>query len=150
MEEKESKKEGVTVLNHPINRGLGGALGTGLAFIKSKDFNVAVTFDADGQHDPRDIRKVLQPILRGKAEVVIGSRTLKNKAQIPWDRRIVIFLSNFLTWVLFGIKTSDSQSGFRAFSRKAIEKIKIKIAFSPDFLIKRLKLLFIALYANLT
>lgn len=141
----EAKKAGAIVVNHPINRGLGGALGTGLYWAKEKDVDLAVTFDADGQHDPCDIQKVLDPIMSGNADVVIGTRTKSGWSEIPWDRKIVLTLSNWLTWWLFGITTTDSTSGLRAFNRKAIEKIQIKtdqMEVSNEFFyeIKRCKL----------
>ena len=114
------------VLRHVLNRGLGGALGTGLVYAKRKSFDIAVTLDSDGQHDPKDIKKVIKPIIDKKADVVIGTRWKSNKSQIPWDRKIITICSNILTFFLFGIPTTDSQSGFRAFSKKALEKITIK------------------------
>jgi glycosyltransferase involved in cell wall biosynthesis len=122
----EAKKAGAIVVSHPINRGLGGSLGTGLYWAKERDIDCAITFDADGQHDPDDILKVSEPIIKGNTDVVIGTRTKFGWNEIPWDRKIVLTLSNWLTWFLFGIKTTDSTSGLRAFSRKAIEKIQIK------------------------
>lgn len=141
----EAEKSGAIVVNHPINRGLGGALGTGLYWAKVRDIDSAVTFDADGQHDPNDIQKVLDPIMSGNADVVIGTRTESGWGEIPWDRKIVLTLSNWLTWWLFGITTTDSTSGLRAFNRKAIEKIQIKtdqMEVSNEFFyeIKRCKL----------
>ena len=141
----EAKKAGAIVINHPINRGLGGALGTGLYWAKERDIDYVVTFDADGQHDPEDILKVSEPIISGNADVVIGTRTKLDWGEIPWDRKIVLTLSNWLTWWLFGIKTTDSTSGLRAFNRKAIEKIQIKtdqMEVSNEFFyeIKRCKL----------
>jgi glycosyltransferase involved in cell wall biosynthesis len=123
---KLAKKAGAKVVRHPINRGLGGALGTGLYWAKIKDFEFCVTFDADGQHDPSDLKKVLQPLYRNEADVVIGSRTKFGWREIPTDRKIILSLSNCLTWWLFGIKTGDSLSGFRAFNRRAIEKIQLR------------------------
>ena len=120
------KKAGVIVLRHPINRGLGGALGTGLYWAKIKDFDWCVTFDADGQHDPRDLAKVLEPLYSNSADVVVGTRTKLGWREIPGDRKFILSLSNWLTWWLFGIKTSDSLSGFRAFNRRAIEKIQLR------------------------
>ena len=122
---KEALKEGVKVISHPINRGLGGALGTGLAYTKLKNSSLMVTFDSDGQHDPKDILRVISPILKNQADVVIGSRTLKGANKIPIDRRLIIWGSNLITKLFFSVSTSDSQSGFRAFSRKAIRKINI-------------------------
>lgn len=121
-----ARQSGALVVRHPINRGLGGALGTGLYWAKTRDVRYAVTFDADGQHDPKDLQQVLDPLNKNKADVVIGSRTKESWQDIPFDRKIIIALSNLLTWGLFGMKTSDSLSGLRAFNRKAIEMIRLR------------------------
>ncbi len=121
----QAKKEKVKIISHPINRGLGGALGTGLAYAKKIKAKLVVTFDSDGQHDPKDIVKIIQPIISGEADVVIGSRTITGIKQIPLDRRVLIGASNILTTLLFSTKTTDSQSGFRAVSKKAFQKISI-------------------------
>lgn len=123
---KIAEKNKVQVLRHVINRGLGGALATGLEFAREKKADLAVTMDSDDQHDPLDIRKVINPIVQKKADVVIGSRFLKKGNIIPWDRQLVLWIGNLLTWFLFGIYTTDSQSGFRAFSQRAISKIKLR------------------------
>lgn len=121
-----AKKSGALVLRHPINRGLGGALGTGLYWAKIKNFDYCVTFDADGQHDPKDLKPVLKPLHYNKGDVVIGTRSKLGWKEIPADRKLILILSNWLTWWLFGIKTTDSLSGFRAFNRRAIEKIQLR------------------------
>lgn len=123
---EQAKKAKAKVIRHPINRGLGGALGTGLIYAKKHHFDYVVTFDADGQHDARQIRSLIAPLIKGKADVVIGSRTLTGWQQLPLDRRLIIFLSNLLTNLLFATQTTDSQSGFRAFNQKALQAIKIR------------------------
>lgn len=123
---EKARRAGAVVLTHPVNRGLGGALGTGLYWAKIRDFDCCVTFDADGQHDPKDIMPILQPLYYNKADVVIGTRTKLGWKEIPGDRKLILTLSNWFTWWLFGIKTSDSLSGFRAFNRRAIEKIQLR------------------------
>ena len=120
-----AKKSGAIVLKHGINRGLGGALGTGIKAAVLKKYPVIVTFDADGQHDVADIERVSVPILQGKADVVIGSR-LKNKKGMPWYRVWMNMLGNAVTYALFGIWCSDTQSGLRAFSLEAARKIQIR------------------------
>jgi len=72
------------------------------------------------------LNAVLESIYSGQADAVIGSRMMTGWKKIPVDRKLIITLSNILTWWLFGIKTSDSLSGFRAFNRKAIEDIQIR------------------------
>lgn len=117
---------GATVISHVINRGLGGALGTGFKYAKTHNFDLLITFDGDGQHNPDDIAPVIAPIVAGDADVSIGSRFLGYKGHMPWYRRVGIFGLNIITYLLFWIWTTDSQSGLRAFSRNAIEKIQIK------------------------
>ncbi len=116
----------VTTVSHWLNRGLGGALGTGFDYARVHGFDVMITFDADGQHHPDDIAPVIKPIVQKKADVVVGSRFLTKKGQMPWYRRIGIFGFNIITYLLFWVWTTDSQSGLRAFSKKAIQKIEIK------------------------
>ena len=123
---KVARQAGAIVVRHMVNRGLGGALGTGLHWAKAHDIQYAVTFDADGQHDPKDLILILEPLHKNTADVVIGSRTKSNWKNIPFDRRLMIAASNLFTWWLFGIRTGDSLSGFRAFNRIAIEKLQLK------------------------
>lgn len=135
----------VAVVRHVLNRGLGGAIGTGLEYAKRHKYDLAVTIDADGQHYPQDIKRLIRPIITQKAEVVIGSRFMGNLESMPPDRRFILFCSNSLTWILFGQKTSDSLSGFRAFGQRAIKSIQIKterMEVSNEFFseIKRLNL----------
>ncbi len=120
----QARRAGARVISHPLNRGLGGALGTGFMLAKKEKFDLVVTLDADGQHNPVDISRLIQPIIDGKADVVIGSRLMSST--MPPLRKLINIFSNIATFILFGIATSDSQSGFRAFSKKAIRKISIK------------------------
>lgn len=120
-----AEKYGAYVVSHPINRGLGGALKTGIDTAISLDADIIVTFDSDGQHDPDDIKRLIVPIQKRKADAVIGSR-LRNPRGMPFIRRIGNWGFNLVTFALFGVWTTDSQSGMRAFSRKAAEKIDIK------------------------
>jgi glycosyltransferase involved in cell wall biosynthesis len=120
-----ARSAGAIVLRHSINRGLGGALGTGLKAALLRGADVIVTFDADGQHRPEDIERLARPILCGDADAVIGSRMHKNRG-MPAVRVAINWLANLLTYLLFGVWTSDSQSGLRAFSRPAAEQIRIR------------------------
>lgn len=121
----QAAKEGVKVLRHLINRGLGASLATGFSYALRKRVDIMVTFDADGQHRGKDIARLIQPIINEKADVVIGSRW-KSRSMMPLTRQLVNWLSNIYTLVLFGIWTSDSQSGLRAFSKKALAKIQLR------------------------
>lgn len=119
-----ARKSGAWVIKHLLNRGLGGALKTLLAFAKMKKYDILVTFDADGQHCPADIEKLIVPIIKKQKDVVIGSRWSTSKS-LRWTRYWVNQFANILTFILFGVWSSDTQSGLRAFNRRAIEKINI-------------------------
>jgi UDP-N-acetylglucosamine---dolichyl-phosphate N-acetylglucosaminyltransferase len=116
--------EGVIRLRHLLNRGLGGALGTGISAALRLGAEVIVTFDADGQHDPDDIMQLVEPIEVGEAEVVIGSRML-DPSGMPYRRRLANWTANVVTYLLFGGWTTDSQSGLRAFSSRAAARMQI-------------------------
>lgn len=109
---------GVTVLRHKINRGKGAAAKTGIEAAKLLEADIIVTMDGDGQHDPADIPKLIAPIMDGDCEVVLGTR-LKNTAGMPWHKIIHNWIGNAITWYLFGLWVTDSQSGMRAYSKKA-------------------------------
>jgi len=116
----------VVLLRHAINRGLGGALGTGLAYARAHGADYVITYDADGQHAPEDIENVLGPLVAAKADAVIGSRLLNPKG-MPWYRVVGNWGLNVFTFLIFGMWTTDSQSGLRGFSRKALEQIEIRM-----------------------
>lgn len=142
-----AKKKKAKVVRHILNRGLGGAIGTGLAYAKQHGYGMAVTMDADGQHDPLDAKKVFYLLKSGKADVVIGSRLISTKGSMPADRILINRLANFFTYLMFGVLSTDSQSGFRGFNRRAIESINIRtdrMEVSTEIFseIKRLKLKF--------
>jgi glycosyltransferase involved in cell wall biosynthesis len=83
-----------------------------------------VTFDADGQHSPDDIGRMIEPIRTGRADVVVGSRMIDPRG-MPWTRQVANYLANFATWALLAVRTTDSQSGLRAFSREAARRVRI-------------------------
>lgn len=127
-------KTGILVLSHPINRGLGAALGTGFEYARQKNYGFLVTLDADGQHDPKEISRLVKPILANRADFVIGTRI--HKKGMPKSRRVLTFLASFATYFFTGVWTTDSQSGYRAFSKKGIENIFIetdRMEVSSDF-----------------
>lgn len=120
-----ARAAGARVISHLINRGLGGAIGTGLAYAKKNGYQFMVTFDADGQHDPKDLPLAFANLQQKQADVLIGTRINRGN-KIPWDRKWLNWLANGLTLLLYGVITNDSQSGFRGFSKNAIDQIKIK------------------------
>jgi len=115
----------ITVLSHKINRGKGGATKTGIEAAKLLKADIIVTMDGDGQHDPRDIQSLILPILEQSCEVVLGTR-LTNPEGMPWYKIIHNKIANIITWYLFGLWVTDSQSGFRAYSRHAAEVINTR------------------------
>lgn len=121
-----AQKQKVKVLTHKINRGLGASLSTGLEYARLTDSDYAITMDSDGQHDSQDINNIFKALLSSKADVVIGSRMINPDNPMPFFRKTFNFLSNLITKILFGIYSTDSLSGFRGFSKKAINKIHLK------------------------
>jgi len=113
---------GAEVIRHERNMGYGAAIGSLLKRAREVGADIMVTLDADGQHDPDYIPRLIEPVMRGEADIVIGSRFLANEADIPAYRRIGIKIINWVTG-RGSNKISDTQSGFRAYSRKAIEVI---------------------------
>ena len=134
----EAKRAKVHVLDHIINRGLGAAIKTGKEYAIRKRADLMVTFDGDGQHHPADVEKVIRPILTRKADLVIGSR-FKKKQKVPVDRLILNWFANFATFIIFGVYTTDSQSGLRAFSKKGLQLVDFKadrMDFSSEILLE--------------
>jgi glycosyltransferase involved in cell wall biosynthesis len=139
---KIAKELGATVIEHERNLGYGSAIKS--IFLKAREINadVLVTFDADGQHRIEDINAILEPIKNNIADIVIGSRFLNNNQEIPKYREIGIKAITKLTNVTGGTKITDSQSGFRAYSKKILEKIEPKesgMGISTEILIKTQK-----------
>lgn len=117
-----ASKTGVTVLKHLINRGKGAATQTGLDAAKLLNAEIVVTIDADGQHHEKDIIKLIQPISDGQVDVALGSRFLEPN-KIPTHKVFMNKIANIITYLFFGLLVNDSQSGFRAYNRKAIDMI---------------------------
>jgi glycosyltransferase involved in cell wall biosynthesis len=108
----------VLALRLKVNRGKGAAVKTGIMAANLLDADVVVTMDGDGQHDPADIKPLITPILEGKSDVVLGSRLLQRE-EMPKIKVLANTIGNFFTWLFYGLLVSDSQSGFRAYSRYA-------------------------------
>jgi glycosyltransferase involved in cell wall biosynthesis len=119
-----AKFAGATVIKHEINRGKGAALNTGFKFASAiEGVEAIITIDGDGQHNPAEIPTLTRPILTGAADIVIGSRFLNIKSDIPGWRQIGQHALTVATNLSSGTPLTDSQSGFRAFSKKAIENL---------------------------
>jgi len=120
-----AKRAGAVVLSHVINRGVGAATQTGLEAAQRIGAEIAVTIDADGQHQAKDIKNILAPLIDHKNDIVIGSRFMTAENSIPWARKIFNNAANVITFFLAGIYLTDTQSGLKAFSKKALESIQI-------------------------
>lgn len=119
---EKASRPNVTVLDLPINLGIGGAMQTGYQYAEHHHFDLAVQVDGDGQHPPAEIYKLLQQYFLTKANVVIGSRFISKEGfQSSLLRRIGIAYFYWLNRLFIGKKFYDSTSGFRLFDREAIK-----------------------------
>ena len=137
---KIAEELGVIVINHEKNLGYGAAIRS--IFLKSKDLDgdILVTFDADGQHRIDDINKVINPIINGKSDLVIGSRFLdESEKEVPKYRKVGIKVITKITNATIKKQLTDSQSGFRAYSKKVLTELNPSDAgmgISTEILIK--------------
>jgi len=122
-----ARGHGAVVVRHMINLGVGAATRTGLRAAKEFNPEVVVTIDADGQHDPHDIRSLVRCLIDNKLDVVIGSRILQPYGMPP-IRIAANLLLNFITLIVYRKVVSDSQSGFKAFSRRSLDIIELNSA----------------------
>lgn len=128
---KKASKAGAVVIRHLINQGAGGATSTGLNYARKHNADYVVTMDADGQHDPNDALACLDECIRIDVDLMIGSRLI-TKAGMGKSKIIGNAGLTFITWLLFGVNISDSQSGLRVFSKKALDVLEWKST-SYDF-----------------
>lgn len=116
------RKNGIKVLDLPINLGIGGAVQTGYLYALKNNYDIAVQFDGDGQHDAKFLDYMSKVLVEQQADMVIGSRFIDNEGfQSSGIRRMGIRFFAFLTKVLFGEKITDATSGMRMCNRKVIE-----------------------------
>ena len=134
---------GAGVIHHKKRLGAGAATRAGFLAAKAKDVDVLVTLDGDGQHNPDDIPHLMNPVIKENIDLVIGSRFLGVQSNIRRYRKFGIDVITWLCNVGSKVKISDSQSCFRAHSRKLLENIDITengFGFSVEVLIKARKL----------
>ena len=137
-----SEKLGVTVIQHEKNMGYGAAINS--IFKKCIEINsdILVTFDADGQHRVEDVERILEPIIDKDADVVIGSRFLQEESEIPNYRKVGIKIITKVTNASLKDSLTDSQSGFRAYSKSVLNNItpsEFGMGISTEILIKASK-----------
>lgn len=120
-----AEKAGAVVLRHIINCGQGAALRTGTNWSWENGAEAVVHFDADGQFRVEDIARLVKPMAEGEAEAVFGSRFLDNTTNLPWAKRHLLHpLARLANRLLFSVKLTDPQSGFRAFTAKVGQNLK--------------------------
>lgn len=114
--------KGARVLRLPFNLGIGGAVQTGFRYAFEHDYDIAVRVDGDGQHDPSQLPRVLEPVLRGEADIVVGSRFAGDADgyRSSRTRRVGIRLLAWVVSRIVGRRVTDTTSGFQALDRKAI------------------------------
>jgi glycosyltransferase involved in cell wall biosynthesis len=118
-----AKEAGAEVLTHKINLGYGGAIKSCLTEALKRKAKVTITFDADLQHDPKDLLKLIEPIITEKADIVIGSRFLEESDDVKVYRKFGIKLITSLVNSFSGSKIKDAESGLRSYSFNALRKI---------------------------
>jgi len=142
-------KLNVYALHHPINRGQGAALKTGIDFAHIQGAEYIVTFDADGQHNPDDIDTMLHTISKTKVDICLGSRFLRKNdiKNVPISKRILLKGSALVVFFYSGILLSDAHNGLRLMNRKVAQKIELGDGFehASDFIteIRKYKLKYV-------
>jgi glycosyltransferase involved in cell wall biosynthesis len=130
---------GAKVIRHESNKGYGAALASLFKVARGENASAMIILDADLQHNPDDIPKLLSSIIKGEADIVIGSRFLNGKEELPRYRSLGIKVITKLTKRVSYKDITDAQSGFRAYSKKAIYSItpsEIGMGASTEILIK--------------
>lgn len=120
---KLAKSTGAHVISHVLNSGSGGATATGLSYAQRLGVDVAATVDADGQHDPDDVVQGIKLINSSDHDLLIGSRLIDSSG-MSLHKRIGNKGLSVITYLLFGVNVTDSQSGLRIFSAKALNELK--------------------------
>ncbi len=121
--EKVLEKSNVELVSLPSNLGIGGTVQTGLKYASRNGYRFAVKFDGDGQHQAKNIKELLKPVIANNADVTIGSRFLADDDgfKSTFCRRIGITIFKVLNSILIHHVITDNTSGFRAYNRSALE-----------------------------
>lgn len=117
-----ARQAGAKVIDLPCNLGIGGAVQTGYKYALKNGYDIAIQVDGDGQHDPKYIPQLIEPLLNGEADIVIGSRYIEKVGfQSTFLRRLGINYFCKLIQLLTKIRVTDPTSGFRACNKKVIK-----------------------------
>jgi len=120
---EKAKASGAIVLDLPFNLGIGGAMQAGYKYAYEKGYNIAIQVDGDGQHDPKEIPKLLEALEEKQVDLAIGSRFIGDMAEYKTSAMRMLgisILSKVISFIV-GQKVTDPTSGFRAANRKAIQ-----------------------------
>ena len=113
---------GYPVVSLPVNLGIGGAVQTGVRYALSHGYDAAFQYDADGQHRPDQIARLIDPVLRGEADMVLGSRFIEDSGyRVSIARGAIMWLLRTLSSMAIRQKITDNTSGFRAYGRRAMQ-----------------------------
>jgi glycosyl transferase family 2/type I phosphodiesterase/nucleotide pyrophosphatase len=121
-----ARASGAQVITHERSRGLGAALRAGLEHARDRGYDAAVYLDGDGEYDAAELERVLDPVARGRAHYVCGSRFLGAREGMAWHRDLANRGVTALMGTLMGTVLTDAQTGYRAFSREALAVAEIR------------------------
>jgi glycosyltransferase involved in cell wall biosynthesis len=121
----ELRGSGAIALRHVVNLGQGAALQTGITYALRAGAKYLVTFDADGQHQVEDLGRLLGPVVRGEADIALGSRFLGAAIDMPATKRLVLRAAVAFTRIAGGIELTDTHNGLRALSAHAARELPI-------------------------
>jgi glycosyltransferase involved in cell wall biosynthesis len=114
------------ILTHNINLGQGAAIQTGMEFALSKGAEIIITFDADGQHNPEDIDRLIKVLHDSGSDIVLGSRFLKHASDVPVKRRILLHVARYVNFLFTGLLLTDAHNGLRAIKANTAKKINLQ------------------------
>lgn len=123
---KVAESMNVKVIKHPVNRGQGAALKTGIDYALEQGSNILVTFDADGQFKAEEIKSMIEPIQKKEVEITLGSRFLGKTINMPLLKKLTLKGGVMFTYIFSKIKLSDTHNGFKAFSKEAASQLELR------------------------
>ncbi|KLU66896.1 undecaprenyl-phosphate mannosyltransferase [Desulfosporosinus acididurans] len=127
-----ARRHGAKVISLPVNLGIGGAVQTGFLYAVRNHYDAALQVDGDGQHRAEEIDKLIEPILKDRADVTIGSRFLSKTAyKSSRSRRMGIYLLSKTIQSVVRRKYTDPTSGFRAYNQRALRMVSAH--YSTDY-----------------
>lgn len=123
---EQARQTGATVLRHALNRGQGAALETGHEYARALGAEYVLHFDADGQFDAADIRPALEKLKNTAADILLGSRFLDGRSNVPWlKRRVFLPLARLWHNLIYRSNLTDIHNGFRLLNRRALQALRL-------------------------